>query len=453
VSAYTSGEISSYRGVIYVGSTYDEPLPTAFLDDVLSSNVPVAWIYDNIWQLTARAAARGTDFAAAYGWNWKSFDTSAVAQVRYKGANFTRNTINGSGIMDYTAVDPTRASVLAQAVRPDGTTFPWGVRSRNLTYIGENPFAYMSESDRTVIFSDVLFDLLAPATATRHRALVRLEDVGPDSDPDELMTAARYLSDQRIPFSFGVYPVYVDPKGVNNRGRPEAYTLRDRPRVVKAINYMLDHGGTMLQHGFTHQYSNVANPYNGVSADDFEFYLAHVDAQDYVRLDGPVPEDSQAWALGRIDAGLQQFERAKLPKPWAFEFPHYAASAADYAAALQRYSVRYERSLYFGGQLSGNPIDASHMIGQFFPYVVTDVYGASVIPENLGNYEPEASNNNPPRLAADIIDNARHNLVVRDGFASFFYHPYYGVNALRQIVSGIRTLGYTFVSPTSLVPS
>src|SRR2546423_2691687 len=266
-------------------------------------------------------------------------------------------------------------------------------------------------------------------------------------------TTPRYLSDQRTPFSFGVYPVYVDPNGVNNGGRPESYTLRDRPRVVKAINYMLDHGGTMLQHGFTHQYSNVANPYNGVSADDFEFYRAHIDAQDYVRLDGPVPEDSQAWALGRIDAGLQQFERAKLPKPWAFEFPHYAASAADYAAAQQRYSIRYERSLYFGGQLSGNPIDARHMIGQFFPYVVTDAYGATVIPENLGNYEPEPQNNNPLRLAADIIDNARHNLVVRDGFASFFYHAYYGVNALKQIVNGIRSLGYTFVSPTSLVPS
>src|SRR2546423_4666382 len=130
--------------------------------------------------------------------------------------------------MNYSQVNA--GAALAYAVRPDGTAFPWAVRARNLTYIGENPFAYMSENDRTVIFSDLLFDVLAPGTATRHRALVRLEDVGPDSDADDLMAAARYLSDQRIPFSFGVYPVYVDPKGVNNGGRPESYTLRDRPR-------------------------------------------------------------------------------------------------------------------------------------------------------------------------------------------------------------------------------
>ena len=30
-------------------------------------------------------------------------------------------------------------------------------------------------------------------------------------------------------------------------------------------------------HGYTHQLTAQLNPYNGVSADDFEFYRAHVD--------------------------------------------------------------------------------------------------------------------------------------------------------------------------------
>ena len=42
------------------------------------------------------------------------------------------------------------------------------------------------------------------------------------------------------------------------------------------------------------------------------------------------------------------------------------------------------------------------------------------------------------------------NLVVRDGFASFFYHPYYGVEILESIVAGVEAAGYTFVSPDSL---
>ncbi|MFD0572875.1 DUF2334 domain-containing protein [Kitasatospora gansuensis] len=89
------------------------------------------------------------------------------------------------------------------------------------------------------------------------------------------------------------------------------------------------------------------------------------------------------------------------------------------------------------------------MIGQFFPYPVRDVYGMTVLPENLGNYEPVVSNNNPPRLPADMIHEAQLNLAVRDGFASFFYHPSYGLSALQQTVNGIKALGYTFVSPAS----
>ncbi|MBO0840682.1 MAG: hypothetical protein J2O49_07675, partial [Sciscionella sp.] len=64
VANYTSGELSGYTGVVYLGSTYDEPIPTAFLDDVLATTKPVLWAGDNIWQLTARDG----NFAADYGW-------------------------------------------------------------------------------------------------------------------------------------------------------------------------------------------------------------------------------------------------------------------------------------------------------------------------------------------------------------------------------------------------
>src|SRR5205814_7630586 len=117
VAGYAAGELSTYTAVVYVGSTYGEPLPTAFLDDVLATPVPVAWMYDNIWQLTARHGA----FADAYGFTWRQFDFSAVAEVRYKGTTLTRSTLNDSGIMDYVVTDPARAHSLADAIRPDGT--------------------------------------------------------------------------------------------------------------------------------------------------------------------------------------------------------------------------------------------------------------------------------------------------------------------------------------------
>src|SRR6185503_257169 len=100
---------------------------------VLTTNVPVLWMYDNIWQLTARAASRGADFQATYGFTWKQFDFSTVAEVRYNGTSLTRDTINGSGIMDHVITEPAKVTVLGEAVRADGTTLPWALRSGNIT--------------------------------------------------------------------------------------------------------------------------------------------------------------------------------------------------------------------------------------------------------------------------------------------------------------------------------
>ncbi|HMC72402.1 MAG TPA: hypothetical protein VKJ07_24825, partial [Mycobacteriales bacterium] len=96
VATYTPGELSKYPAVIYVGSTYDEPLPSSFLDDVLASTKPVIWMYDNVWQLTARDAS----FASDYGWMWSGFDTSTVTSVTYKGTTLTRSAANQAGIMN-----------------------------------------------------------------------------------------------------------------------------------------------------------------------------------------------------------------------------------------------------------------------------------------------------------------------------------------------------------------
>src|SRR5512134_2898394 len=54
VGAYRAGDMEGRRAVVYVGSTYDEPLPAAFLDDVLSRDTPVLWLGSNVWQLARR---------------------------------------------------------------------------------------------------------------------------------------------------------------------------------------------------------------------------------------------------------------------------------------------------------------------------------------------------------------------------------------------------------------
>ncbi|MEV0181331.1 polysaccharide deacetylase family protein [Streptomyces sp. NPDC050625] len=465
VQQYTAGMIDSYSAVIYIGSTYyggsiPDAVPAAFYADAASSTKPVIWMGANIWNMAGAVGV--AQFTQKYGWDPTTSyyedggSIGNVTQVTYRGQTLTRtipagqdggvlrpNVLTGTG---YPAV--TR---LAEGLdSSNGHTFGWAVRSSNLTYIGEIPFAYVSESDRVIAFEDLLFDALAPATAERHRAMVRLEDISPDSDPTELRAMADYLHAQNIPYGINVIPVYTDPKGTYNNGVPQTVTLAQRPQVVNALKYMLARGAVLMDHGYTHQYSNIANPYDGVTGDDFEFYRAHIDAADNVVYDGPVAEDSALWAQTRVTSALLQFALAGLPKPALWTTPHYAGSAADYKVFSSNFSARLERSLYFAGTLSGAPSDPNRFIGQFFPYVVKDVYGTKVLPENIGNYEPEAYNNHPARLPADLIASAKANLAVRDGVASFFYHPYYPVQPLKDTIDGMKALGYTFVSPAAL---
>ncbi|WP_433827653.1 DUF2334 domain-containing protein [Actinoplanes sp. CA-015351] len=446
VAKYKSGDLNAYTAVIYLGSTYDEPLPAAFLTDVMATSKPVVWVYDNIWQLAAKDG-----FTTKYGFASGTFDLASVTEVAYKGKKLTRSSDNNSGIMNLPISDTAKVSTLATAVRADGTTFPWAVKSGNLTYIGEIPFSYVTHDDRYLVFADLLFDALGGGTTERHRALIRLEDVGPDADPDDLKAIADYLAAEKVPFSVAVYPRYRDPKGVNNSGKAQDYTLASKPKVVAALKYMQSKGGTLIMHGYTHQYGAVANPYDGVSANDFEFYMAHVDANDSVIYDGPVKEDSVTWATARMVSSGAVFVATGLGAPKIFEFPHYAASPADYQAVNSLFGKRYDRGLYFPGVLTGAKYDYARQFGQFFPYTVRDVYGSVVVPENIGNVEPEAFNNHPVRLPADLIASAERNLVVRDGVASCFYHPYLGTDHLKTLVTGVKALGYTFVSADTML--
>ena len=55
VKDYVAGLAGRFTNVVYVGSTYDEPLPRAFIDDALTGNIPVMWSGFNIWQLARTA--------------------------------------------------------------------------------------------------------------------------------------------------------------------------------------------------------------------------------------------------------------------------------------------------------------------------------------------------------------------------------------------------------------
>jgi hypothetical protein len=214
-------------------------------------------------------------------------------------------------------------------------------------------------------------------------------------------------------------------------------SISQAPEFVDALKYMAWRGAQFVMHGYTHQYAAVANPFTAVSGDDYEFFRVTLDAQTNIATYAAVPEDSTTWVQSRLTAGLREFTLNGL-NPVAWEAPHYAASALDYRIFATNFPLTIQRVLYF---------DASgHNAGQFFPYTIErDVYGQKLLPENLGNVDPYGWHNYGPRLPADLIRAARKNRVLRDGWASCFFHPYLDVSYLRELVTGIKALGYTFV--------
>jgi uncharacterized protein YdaL len=437
VSAYRPGEMAHYAAVVYVGTNYGEPLPNGFLADVRAGARPVLWLGENAYQLTDAA------FARAHGWRESADHVGHYTFVQYRDA---RLTITNGDLHGIDVVDLAKATVPGTAVAADGRSTPWAVRSGNLTYVSEVPLDSEGGQDRSFAVADMMAGMFGPVRQ-RHRALIRLEDVGPTSDPVQLRQVADLLAAEDIPFSIALYPVYVGP--VDQRPR-ERVRLQDRPQIVDAIRYMLSKGGTLVLHGYTHQLGNRRNPTNGESAEDYEFYRVHLDAHHNLVYDGPVTKDSAAWTRHRISSALAEIHAAGLPRPWMWEFPHYGAAPADYRVAASIFVARFERGNYAAGPVGHE--DLSTLTEQTPPYVVRDTYNGPVLPETLGHVA------SPGDLAAGqgsirqiMADAAAQKAAVRDNVAGVFYHPFLGTTPLRHLVDGLRHEGYRFTAPCSLV--
>ena len=178
----------------------------------------------------------------------------------------------------------------------------------------------------------------------------------------------------------------------------------------------------------------------------------------------PVAEDSTAWALGRLNAGKTELTSNGYT-PVAWETPHYHASALASKAMPQVFPTTYQRVVYFtADQPNFNAsINKDFGVGQIFPYVIKkDHYGQRIIPESLGNIEYDISAIDPTSnfnyTWQDIVTNAEYAKTVRDGFASFFFHPFWlepavgvpGYADFQKTITGITNLGYAWVAPSKV---
>jgi cellulose synthase/poly-beta-1,6-N-acetylglucosamine synthase-like glycosyltransferase len=198
-------------------------------------------------------------------------------------------------------------------------------------------------------------------------------------------------------------PVYKNP------ATGEDIHLSDRPDFVNSIKEAQRKGAIILLHGYTHQLY-------GQTGVDHEFWDNRV---------GEFPAGETVDTIrARVETALRECREVGI-EPIIWETPHYNASDLVHKVVAQYFSVAWERR------------DAP-----FFPYVVTSPdTGQTILPETLGYIR------GADRPAADLLEVAADQKVVRDGYAAFFFHLHIKKSQLHEMIDGLRDEGYAFVSP------
>lgn len=475
VQNYTAGKLNGYDATFYLGAYYNNTLPPAFLADAAVTQKTLVWFKYNLWSLAWDASYnfqqnRGFGFSGLRGLNAIPtagnptpgfFDTVSYKNkpfVKYYSYDNANNVVNADPDIGVTAItDPAKATTLVSVSNPKtAEVAPYVVRAGNFWYFADMPFSYIGPRDRYLVLTDLLHDILGINHAVNHRAMVRLEDVGALVTVASMKTLTDYLYGKKIPFSVAVIPRYLDPLGAYNGGVAQIVPLSQASNLKKSLNYAVARGGEIVMHGYTHQYSNMKNPHSGVSGDDYEFWN--------IVSNSPVAEDSTNWVLGRLNAGLGEL-RSNGYTPVAWEAPHYHTSALAAKAASTLFSTTYQRVVYFTADQPNFSAATGRdfSLGQIFPYVITrDYYGQRVLPESLGNIEYDIREIDPSSnfnyTWQEILTNAQYATTVRDGFASFFFHPFWleptlnkpGLQDFKSLIVGITQLGFTWVAPSKV---
>ena len=217
-------------------------------------------------------------------------------------------------------------------------------------------------------------------------------------------------------------------------------------QFVSDLQYMQSEGAQIIMHGVTHQYSNVPNPVNGVSAADVEFMVVTYDANGNEIVNGPVPGDTTAWAEARVATGFTMMKESGFPRVNGWNTPHYFGTPADYKGFAVKFNFCMDRVLTF----ATNSANGLNYLIQPSPFVFTDEYGNTRVPETLGYCDPNGTSG-IVNLPANMVGYANAVTCVRGGWAGMYYHWFLGTTMLSQLVQGIQAAGYTFIMPSASV--
>lgn len=287
-----------------------------------------------------------------------------------------------------------------------------------------------------IILGEALHDVFQQEHVNGHTGYIRLEDVHPKVDPQKLMEIAEVLKERQIPYMVAVIPIYVNSK------TNKEYHLADSPELLKVLRFIQDNGGSIVLHGYTHQFRSSE------TGEGFEFwdvehnmpiYHANNDkverktesdfdsVQSYEQYRKEQVAFETSYVETKLKKGIQELANYGL-YPLAFEAPHYTMSQNGYAVTSRFFST-------YVGQVQTSDQDWRMM--NTAPYITKPTFlkGMKLLPETIGYVEP-----NDAKAIEKMLKNAKENLIVRDGMIAGFYHPYLGAGEFIKLLDELEKI-------------
>ncbi|WP_062106370.1 DUF2334 domain-containing protein [Bacillus niameyensis] len=262
--------------------------------------------------------------------------------------------------------------------------------------------------------------------------VLRLEDIHPKTDPKILQQIGEYLWEKKIPYMMTIIPVYTNP----NTG--EEVHLNDEKELVRVLKYMQDHGASFILHGYKHQYRSSE------TGEGFEYWDALHDRPIYQNKDEKVllRKDFQTekeyetfvekgkmfekeYIHQTVSDGIKEMAEQGL-FPLGFEPPHYAMSLEGYKA-LTNYFTTYVGET----QISNETYQTT--FAPLFDSEPAFMHGLKLVPETLGYIDP-----NDEKAVESLQNHADFLANFSDSYLSFFYHPYLGLDPLKEVIDDME---------------
>jgi len=303
----------------------------------------------------------------------------------------------------------------------------------------ENHYFYAVDSissQKSILFGEILHDIFNANHDAKHPAYIRLEDIHPLVDPENVRQIAEILKEKNIPYMVAVIPVYTNPI------TGEKHHFSNSPELLKVLKEMQKDGGSIVLHGYTHQFREsetgegfefwdvenntpvYAPPDETITLQNENDFNTKAEYESYIRN---LQEYEREYIESKITRGIQELVNYGL-YPLAFEAPHYTMSQNGYTVISEYFST------YVGQiQLSDNDWE----IMDSTPYITSPSFlnGMQLLPETLGYVRPD-----DPDAIQNMMKKAEGFQHTKDGMLAAFYHPYLGVERFVKLISEMEKL-------------